>query len=810
MILRTLTGGSPTNIDDKPIFGLSEEKSNSKDRDFFNMIEYYDNDYESPPNFGSNVIRSSKISLARLREINDALVQMSISCRLGMTQDPSLIHASRNALRYRYLTLQNLCKRIMVDNDRGNSTMICPMNSTRVDLNSIKEAQLNLAELSELDLMIEKCDWQWPTNLTKIGGNPPIYSENRQELCESLPYFRSYHGGHYISKGRTLGYLLDGSPAPRDVFADSGKVIISHGGGGSKLIKTQGDRNSSTRLTFIKSQERSSYRVKALLKCLNYQIPVALIAGTKYAGMPWLKDYYEARYFVLGFYLVTHCWPEKEAKLDEPGAYCTRFKFRFQWMASQGDPWWLLDLKRYNSLIQASAMTAKLEFEERTCCENQENNMDYVLPESQPTLASLSEVDASDTLSQTTLRSSQFGSSGRPYEGLMTCGRCNSKSYQVYQLMWMCLNEHCQEFFCESSYSQFPSKDMVYVENFLKYQPDFDKETRVPFQLQPKSLQHLQKENLQRMLNEDKNTGLYCRLCGRLSSRIFWGLLVCCNPDCRFQVELGVDYIYDASELPSTFQSYGESSFKSGYFSSITPVMIENLLVTCFKFPENEGFIVHAKRQNNKEFGKLKLGTADYLFKCYQGRLGPREFKRNRFQHFKSQGTRSQQFTLNYGAPYKYCVEVESKPWETAKRPIVEALGQLNHFVDLLNTDAPHLIGDILPQEFNELLSCCYFPGTGMNFHSDDEIGVGPLIGSLSLGSAALMKFKMKAPAQSSNLTNYNSRDLVVLELLLKHGDMVLQYGFNLQRKFRHSIKTDGFRIAATARKIEPIMINLE
>lgn len=71
------------------------------------------------------------------------------------------------------------------------------------------------------------------TEETKKGpppaGQPPVWAESRQELCETLPYYRAYQAGMYMCKRVAYGYLLDSYPAPRDVWAAGGRVIISHG-----------------------------------------------------------------------------------------------------------------------------------------------------------------------------------------------------------------------------------------------------------------------------------------------------------------------------------------------------------------------------------------------------------------------------------------------------------------------------------------------------------------------------------------------------------------------------------------------------
>lgn len=85
------------------------------------------------------------------------------------------------------------------------------------------------------------------------------------------------------------------------------------------------------------------------------------------------------------------------------------------------------------------------------------------------------------------------------------------------------------------------------------------------------------------------------------------------------------------------------------------------------------------------------------------------------------------------------------------------------------------------------------------------KIGVGPVIASLSLGSAGLMSFKRKIPKSNRSshiLTQEDSHRArntktapTVLKLLMKHGDIVLQVGSELQTKWLHAIATEGFRI---------------
>ncbi|GAA5884716.1 hypothetical protein JCM6882_005365 [Rhodosporidiobolus microsporus] len=128
------------------------------------------------------------------------------------------------------------------------------------------------------------------------GGRPPIWCEGRQELCESLEYFKSYQGGHYDLQERCLGYLLDGFPSANDRCEDQGRIIISHGGGCSEatpLSSTSAfldpSNPSSRPLYRLKADQlRTNTRMRALQNCLDRKTPVVLIAGRLWEFFPQL------------------------------------------------------------------------------------------------------------------------------------------------------------------------------------------------------------------------------------------------------------------------------------------------------------------------------------------------------------------------------------------------------------------------------------------------------------------------------------------------------------------------------------------
>ncbi|EST09888.2 Alpha-ketoglutarate-dependent dioxygenase AlkB-like protein [Kalmanozyma brasiliensis GHG001] len=155
----------------------------------------------------------------------------------------------------------------------------------------------------------------------------------------------------------------------------------------------------------------------------------------------------------------------------------------------------------------------------------------------------------------------------------------------------------------------------------------------------------------------------------------------------------------------------------------------------------------------------------------------------------------TQQFTCNYGVAYKHVVAMGTEPLDATSPPVILST------LDLLHARTRSAIP--LSQEFNELYPVLYLEHQAMNFHDDGEPGLGPVVSSLSLGSTCRMKFRLKAKHQAQ-FEGVRPRDRTVLDLPLRHGSVVVQEGHDLQKYFEHSVSPDGFRIAVTARRIDP------
>ncbi|KAJ7815108.1 hypothetical protein B0H14DRAFT_2603723 [Mycena olivaceomarginata] len=122
----------------------------------------------------------------------------------------------------------------------------------------------------------------WPI----ATGFPPLWSQarlksqqSRQEMCETLPWFRSFHGGVYQKKGVAKGYMLSSFGSERDCFLHGGKFIISHGGGGTHTDGT------------VEDQKGGHPSVRALINNCSAGTPLVILVDDKYPKFPLkLKD----------------------------------------------------------------------------------------------------------------------------------------------------------------------------------------------------------------------------------------------------------------------------------------------------------------------------------------------------------------------------------------------------------------------------------------------------------------------------------------------------------------------------------------
>jgi len=167
-------------------------------------------------------------------------------------------------------------------------------------------------------------------------------------------------------------------------------------------------------------------------------------------------------------------------------------------------------------------------------------------------------------------------------------------------------------------------------------------------------------------------------------------------------------------------------------------------------------------------------------------------FRRWPLRAHKCRGTLlTNYFSQNTGEPYQYVGgTANTVPFDAACSAVLNARSLIEERVfESLSKEV----------SFNEVLSAAYMEQQKMAFHSDSEKGLGPLVAGLSLGSAAFMHFRL----HSQFVPSGQSRK-IDLTFILRHGDVLVMDGHEVQRHYEHTVVPVNFRMAATARCITP------
>ncbi|KAG8844727.1 hypothetical protein FRB91_002373 [Serendipita sp. 411] len=637
----------------------------------------------------------------------------------------------------------------------------------------------------------------YATLLATQGKIPPdisiyhLWAHTRPDLCESVPYFRSFQGGfHKDQKSGLMGYLLDGHPAPGDIWARDGRLIVSHGGGSSRVetakpspsspskcrkepspsvrevasSSVKHPRNSADELLssicgsatapspskkgtkldaqrFLERDQSTNRAVKSLLQARDDLVPVALIVGRDYRWWPLQMDFAcsiapdtiqdsddKARYAILGWYMVRDAWPELEpGKPTGPDGERTPLFIRWKFAFE-----WI-EAQGTPWWIQTldKAVTTS-----GTCDPHPD-------PESRDT-------ESNEQVSQEPL----------PSITKQTCSRCETSSQRIYYQGWFCLNPDCSQFCMLLNGSLSTEITLAYSQDFISkphingieikatkainisdyLTPRGEKDTWPLVPSYSKDLDSFTKEHWQ---------GRCCNICGRLNAKISWESWECRS--CNNIIEEPSKTIYLASQfidmLPDLSQDYRADSF----------IAAEQLLdLTNFNglrlaIPE-AGDIYWLRPYN------LKL--ANELFEEYQQQASNRPmFKRSLLKCAFVPGQHTCHFLHNAGLHYNFCCQITTDDFETGPPVVKRSREVLSSYVTSLLKR--HV-------DFNEVLSCAYKANAlqhrkeqSMNFHSDDELGVEGTIAAISLGSTAKMSFRRKS--------GHELGENVCLELNLRH-----------------------------------------
>lgn len=152
-------------------------------------------------------------------------------------------------------------------------------------------------------------------------GQPEVWAEGRQELCETLHYYRGYQSASYATGGFVRGFMFDKVAHDRDYI--DGDVIISRAGGGLMKDKDSGEMKAG------KDQKEDSVAA-GLRNCMLSRNPVVVITGVDNPHIPSKPPH---QYCVLDYFKPTHIWSEKSGGSE-------MVRYRFEKLNTKKESWW--------------------------------------------------------------------------------------------------------------------------------------------------------------------------------------------------------------------------------------------------------------------------------------------------------------------------------------------------------------------------------------------------------------------------------------------------------------------------------------
>ncbi|KAK5123745.1 hypothetical protein LTR85_002381 [Meristemomyces frigidus] len=132
-------------------------------------------------------------------------------------------------------------------------------------------------------------------------GQPLVWADSRQALCETVPYFKKPQGGCHANDHHVYAFLFDGVGHCRE-YMDS-DLIIARAGGSM-------ESDSSGTMLQGKDHSMNEAQVLAMLNDIKLQNPLIVICGDKNTGAPSKMPH---KYCVLGWFKPISVWAEKTA-----------------------------------------------------------------------------------------------------------------------------------------------------------------------------------------------------------------------------------------------------------------------------------------------------------------------------------------------------------------------------------------------------------------------------------------------------------------------------------------------------------------
>lgn len=677
-------------------------------------------------------------------------------------------------------------------------------------------------------------------------GNPEVWADSRQALCETVPYFKKPQGGCHQNDRHVYSFLYDSSAHCRD-YSDP-ELIIARAGGGMESDSASGGMLQG------KDQSMSESQVRAVLNDMQLENPLIVISGDRNANAVCKLPH---KYCVLGWYKPTMVWAEKTTGKGDK-AWVT-IKYRLEWLSDQSapadGPWHArkdpsaIDKSQAGELVFRSCDTCEQRhpqiYLQSWLCLNPTCPAFWKLEDGTSAPSGVLDYNPAFLLHRTPWACEKEPYSVRPplptigqaigdnltYENTRgvvcpKCGRCN----QRYK--WA--GWHCASLGCD--WEGLRPQHLAVVPKALH--TPWDMFGDGPALARHKhaagvdvSVRHIAGYKVTTYTFEGVEGRLVHAAANNRVNGVKWGA------DEMFADIQTADMGLERRRFGGGEKVVSGKDEKAAVGQDVrAPTTPERTRVASFPTPPAEA---HSETQpapdaliREEGLTEQAIGVAPVL---------PLKAEDGDFMTA---------FSMNYGMPYKFVASGSSKPFEESPWAVQACRTRLNKA-------AKAFLGEEggVHDDFNEELIFAYMEKQKIEYHDDGEEGLGPRIATLSLGGKAQMHMRMKAKhsagcsktglltadrpvkggfmyeerlavwsdlqqLRETDRAAYNRRikeiprelglferrnkkpdDLVTLTL--SHGDIVLMDGYDMQRYLEHKVVPEGYlRFALTCRNV--------
>ncbi|KAI7276712.1 hypothetical protein KC345_g6782 [Hortaea werneckii] len=654
-------------------------------------------------------------------------------------------------------------------------------------------------------------------------GQPRVWADSRQALCETVPYFKKPQGGCHQNDGHVYAFLFDGVGHCRE-YMDS-DVIIARAGGGM-----ESDSSSGTMMQ-AKDQTMKEAQVVAMLNDAQLQNPLIVICGNKNTGALTKMPH---KYNVLGWYKPIAVWAEKTA--GKRNKNWTTIKYRMERLRSEEPAWHApvganpRDPSEAGELVKSTCASCRQCYPqiylESWMCLNSSCDRFWRLGNGQEAPSGALTYNPAYLLHRTSwpVEEEPFDvrprmpQSGKVIGDTLTyintrgivcpnCGRCNPR----YRFSgWVCDNQHCDWEGLKVNHQAIMPAALHQATDTFGDGPSLGRNRHDPSVSVKVSYTHGYKiftytvEGIEgRFVHAVAN--------GRINREQQ-------GPDDMFAA-------LQTEDMGLERRRFQSEKLSGGKEKEIQSTPAKSQVRGQLPSPPNDG----PELDETDDFGATQNPEADV-------------------------GDFMTAFSMNYGMPYKFVASGASKPFEDSAWPVQACRSRLNWAQRTFLPDSA--TGN---DEFNEELIFAYMEGQKIEYHDDGEEGLGPRIATLSLGGKAKMYLRMKSkhfvgcsktgvftPGQpvpggidgkemdAQRLAAWNelqslketdraaySRRLKeipkelglygkkgkqapdLVSVTLNHGDIVLMEGYDIQKYLEHKVVPDAhLRFALTCRVV--------